>query len=79
MSSSDWWSLRFVMLLWMSLICMVPFDLYRFDGDAPRGTTLARIETLGKQYLGYAGIEREMAAIMLARLYTRYGYITVTA
>jgi tubulin-specific chaperone D len=25
------WHLRYVMLLWLSLICMIPFDLDRFD------------------------------------------------
>ncbi|KAH7061742.1 hypothetical protein BKA62DRAFT_779933 [Auriculariales sp. MPI-PUGE-AT-0066] len=70
-SRADWWNLRCLMLLWMSLICMVPFDLHRFDGAAASGTTLDSIQTMGKGYLAYAGIEREMAAIMLARLYTR--------
>ena len=25
------WALRYVVLLWISLICMIPFDLVQFD------------------------------------------------
>lgn len=66
------WNLRYAMLLWLSLICMTPFDLHRFDDPSAPGRTLACIQDIGQQYLSYAGIEREVAATMLARLYARY-------
>ncbi|KZT12037.1 TBCD protein [Laetiporus sulphureus 93-53] len=65
------WPLRYAVLLWLSLICMIPFDLDQFDKLDHLGETAAKIEAVGKSYLGNAGLEREGAAILLSRLYTR--------
>ncbi|CAL1713099.1 unnamed protein product [Somion occarium] len=65
------WPLRYVMLLWLSLICMLPFDLAQFDERGSVGHTASQIETVGKSHLNKAGIERDAAAILLARLYLR--------
>lgn len=67
-----YWSLRYVMLLWLSLICMLPFDLSQFDEEDQAGRTAAQIEEIAKSNLSRAGVERDAAAILLARLYTRY-------
>lgn len=66
------WALRYVVLLWLSLICMIPFDLAQFDEAEQVGQTANTIESLAKGFLGYAGLEREGAAILLSRLYLRY-------
>lgn len=66
------WPLRYVVLLWLSLICMIPFDLAQFDEGDSVGKTAISIESLAKQLLGKAGLEREGAAILLSRLYMRY-------
>ena len=65
------WPLRYVMLLWLSLICMLPFDLAQFDEPENVGKTASDIESVAKSYLGKAGVEREGAATLLARLYAR--------
>ncbi|PCH40083.1 ARM repeat-containing protein [Wolfiporia cocos MD-104 SS10] len=65
------WALRYVVLLWLSLICMIPFDLEQFDERDSVGETAAKLESLGKVYLSKAGLEKEGAAILLSRLYTR--------
>ncbi|KAG6816305.1 hypothetical protein H0H87_007137 [Tephrocybe sp. NHM501043] len=65
------WALRYVVLIWMSLICMIPFDLAQFDEADRKGHTAAAIETSAKAFLGKAGLEREGAALLLSRLYTR--------
>ncbi|EMD39955.1 hypothetical protein CERSUDRAFT_45983 [Gelatoporia subvermispora B] len=65
------WALRYVTLLWLSLICMIPFDLEQFDEPDSLGGTATRIEGVGKSYLSKAGLEREGAAILLSRLYMR--------
>ena len=26
------WETRYVLLLWLSIVCMIPFDMARFDG-----------------------------------------------
>ncbi|OBZ71617.1 Tubulin-specific chaperone D [Grifola frondosa] len=65
------WPLRYVVLLWLSLVCMIPFDLEQFDEQDKAGETATRVESLAKSYLGKAGLEREGAAILLSRLYMR--------
>ncbi|KAF7797405.1 hypothetical protein EIP86_008600 [Pleurotus ostreatoroseus] len=65
------WPLRYVMLLWLSLICMLPFDLAQFDEPDSIGKTARDLEDIAKSHLSKAGVEREGAAIMLARLYAR--------
>ncbi|KAG8769057.1 hypothetical protein FRC12_005192, partial [Ceratobasidium sp. 428] len=73
LSESEAWALRYVMTLWLSLICMIPFDLARFDtpGSPPDRLVATRLDSIGKLYLRYPGIERESAAMLLARLYMR--------
>ncbi|CCO31366.1 Tubulin-specific chaperone D AltName: Full=Beta-tubulin cofactor D [Rhizoctonia solani AG-1 IB] len=73
LSKSESWGLRYVTAMWLSLICMIPFDLARFDEpDVPSESLIAnRLDRIGKSYLAYPGIERESAAMLLARLYMR--------
>lgn len=65
------WALRYIALLWLSLICRIPFDLTQFDGSSNKGTTAADIQSTAKHYLSAAGLEREGAAVLLSRLYVR--------
>lgn len=65
------WPLRYIMLLWLSLICRLPFDLAQFDEPETVGKTASDLEAVAKTYLDKAGVEREGAAILLARLYAR--------
>jgi hypothetical protein len=67
------WHLRYVVLIWLHLICMIPFDLSQFDEKHEIGRTANRLESLAKSYLGKAGLERDGAALLLSRLYMRYG------
>ena len=65
------WPLRYIVLLWLSLICMIPFDLEQFDEIEHSGKTANDIVNLAKGSLGRAGLEREGGAILLSRIYTR--------
>ncbi|KAI0822273.1 TBCD protein [Trametes gibbosa] len=65
------WPLRYSVLLWLSLVCMIPFDLEQFDEVGRSGETASRIEDLAKSFLGRAGVDRDGAALLLSRLYTR--------
>jgi hypothetical protein len=65
------WALRYIVLLWLALICMIPFDLAQFDPAERAGKTARDLETMAKGFLGKAGLEREGAATLLSRLYTR--------
>jgi tubulin-specific chaperone D len=71
-SKDSWlWSLRYVTLLWLSLICMLPFDLAQFDEPGQQNQTALAVEEFGKSNLGRAGLERDGAALLLSRLYAR--------
>ncbi|TFK74799.1 TBCD protein [Pluteus cervinus] len=65
------WPLRYMLLIWLSLICMIPFDLEQFDEPESLGKTAASLEMVGKRYLGKAGLEREGTCLLLSRLYMR--------
>ena len=65
------WSFRYVTLLWLSLICMIPFDLEQLDAPDRIGETADAVEALAKEHLGKAGLEREGSVILLSRFYTR--------
>ncbi|KAI0670789.1 TBCD protein [Trametes maxima] len=65
------WPLRYSVLLWLSLVCMIPFDLDQFDEVGHSGETASRIETAAKSFIGRAGVDREGAALLLSRLYMR--------
>ncbi|KZO96931.1 TBCD protein [Calocera viscosa TUFC12733] len=64
------WEVTYVLLLWLSLICMLPFDLSLFDDKdkAPVATTL---ENIGLEQLSKSGKERDAAAVLLSKLYIR--------
>ncbi|KAF8635864.1 hypothetical protein AX15_000054 [Amanita polypyramis BW_CC] len=65
------WPLRYVMLIWLYLICMIPFDLSQFDESDQAGGVANQLENLAKFYLEKAGLEGDGAALLLSRLYMR--------
>lgn len=70
------WALRYIMMLWLSLVSMLPFDLAQFDDESEPGHAARSLELIGKTYLGKAGLERDGAALLLSRLYMRWVYYT---
>lgn len=66
------WPVRYVMLLWLYIICLIPFDLAQFDETDQIGQTAKTLESVAKTYIGAAGLEKEAAALLLSRLYIRY-------
>jgi hypothetical protein len=66
------WAVPYLMYLWLSLICRLPFDLASFDdAGSTAGLTAQKIEQIGKAGLDGAGISRDSAAFLLSRFYTR--------
>jgi hypothetical protein len=70
------WEIRYVLLLWLSLVCILPFALHHLDGTSPSASTssaapVSKIEIIGKRYLGVSGKERDGAVALLARYYSR--------
>jgi hypothetical protein len=66
---SSTWELRYVLLLWLSLVCMIPFDLSKFDRQEM--PVADQIEAVGRRFLGASGKERDAAAVMLGKLFQR--------
>ncbi|KAI7830495.1 tubulin folding cofactor D C terminal-domain-containing protein [Gamsiella multidivaricata] len=69
------WETRYVLLIWLSLMCMIPFDLKSIDSQASKASDRIplvdqMIET-AKTYLDRAGKDRDAASLFLARLLTR--------
>lgn len=67
---SNNWALRYLILLWISLVCMLPFDLSQFD-NIENDEPASAIEKIALKEISKSGIEREGAALVLARLYMR--------
>jgi hypothetical protein len=71
------WELRYILLLWLSLICMIPFDLHKFDEikvnatSSPSDTVANRIQNVGRFFLASSGKEKDAAAVMLGKLFQR--------
>ncbi|KAJ3170509.1 hypothetical protein HDU87_008744 [Geranomyces variabilis] len=72
-SDSQLWEGRYVLLLWLSLLSMVPFDLKTVDSGTETGgdPLVDRIMALAKHYLSSVSKEYEGAALLLMRLATR--------
>lgn len=64
------WEMKFIMLLWLSLISMIPFDLSTVDSSED-GTLVESILNISKKYLDCVGKEYQGACILAMRLLTR--------
>lgn len=73
MDDPSQWTLRYVILLWLYIICIIPFDLAQFDEPTHAGRTADLLDSLAKRFLSKAGLERHGAALLLSRLYMRFG------
>jgi hypothetical protein len=62
------WEARFIMLLWISLIVMTPFDLSTVDSV---GGLFDRILSLAQHYSTHVGQESYAASILITRLFSR--------
>ncbi|CAI2185044.1 20232_t:CDS:10 [Funneliformis geosporum] len=70
------WETRYVLLIWLSLICIIPFDLKTVDsrvngGESNKFPLVDHMIGLSKFYLKATGKERDGAAVLLSRLLTR--------
>ncbi|KAF0701134.1 Aste57867_8357 [Aphanomyces stellatus] len=72
------WEIRYILLLWLSILALVPFDLKSIDssmdGNEDSAETIAivaNIITICKNYLQDSGSTQQAAALCLARLLSR--------
>ena len=68
---AETWETRYVLLLWLSILVMVPFGLSTVDSRTGGNNLIERIIELCKKCLGEAAKTRDAAAYLLARLLTR--------
>ncbi|XP_067044336.1 tubulin-specific chaperone D-like [Acropora muricata] len=74
------WETRYVLLLWLSIVCMIPFDMARFDGlhkeeavgvVERRRPVVERILETAKAYLAVPDKSRDSAALVISKFVTR--------
>ncbi|KAG2446099.1 hypothetical protein HXX76_000699 [Chlamydomonas incerta] len=73
------WEAQTMLLLWLSILILIPFDLATVDssatgardGSLPYTALVGRILGLCQDYLHHPGGVREMSAVVLGRLLTR--------
>ena len=75
-SSADHWQTRYSLLLWLSILVLIPFDLMTVDShstviDGRSHTLISALIHIGQHYLADTGASRDIAAFMLAKLFSR--------
>ncbi|XP_064407047.1 tubulin-specific chaperone D-like isoform X2 [Halichondria panicea] len=70
------WESRYILLLWLSIIIIMPFDLSRMDtpiqpGHTPKQRIVDRMYDIGKLYLAVSDKSGDAATTMLAKLLSR--------
>ncbi|XP_068193131.1 tubulin-specific chaperone D [Antennarius striatus] len=71
------WQTRYVLLLWLSMTCLLPFDLYRLDGnltssdDSITEPTMDRILAIAKSYLLAPDMCRFAASVLISKFMKR--------
>ncbi|KAM8845147.1 tubulin-specific chaperone D isoform 1-T1 [Spinachia spinachia] len=74
---SGTWETRYMLLLWLSMTCLIPFDLYRLDGHLEsdggkvREPTMDRILAIAKSYLLVSDTPRDAASVLVSKFMTR--------
>jgi len=69
-SEGEWW-IPYVLVLWLSLIVLVPFDIESIDSKKNREVLVKRILNIAKGHVASPGKVREATAVLLAKLLTR--------
>ncbi|KAM6904829.1 LOW QUALITY PROTEIN: tubulin-specific chaperone D [Xenentodon cancila] len=76
-SNSETWETRYMLLLWLSMTCLIPFDLSRLDGhlesdgNKARESTMDRILAIAKLYLAVGDCPRDAASVLVSKFMTR--------
>jgi hypothetical protein len=66
------WETRYILLLWLSIIAIIPFNLCLMDGEQQnQHVTLNRIIAVGQHYILQTDKARDAAPVLLSRVLTR--------
>lgn len=72
---AETWTTRYVLLLWLSIIVMIPFHMSRLDGfeakDLSKKTVMNRLMDVCKTYTVVADKCRDAASYLISRFLTR--------
>lgn len=60
-----------MLILWMSIIVLVPFDLTSIDSRKEHEMLIKRIINIGRNNMAHSGPIREATAVLLSKLMTR--------
>ena len=77
LSDQETWETRYMLLLWLSMICLIPFDMTRFDAhvnhqDLKKDPMIERILDIGKLYLvASTDTCQQAATVLLSKFLTR--------
>ncbi len=69
-SDSSTWENRYVLLLWLSMLVLIPFDIGTIDSST-KSTLTCTVVHLCRSYLSDAALTHEAAAVCLGSLLTR--------
>lgn len=69
-TAEEWW-ISYVLILWLSIIVLVPFDIDTIDSGTSHEVLVRRIINICKSYISNSGKIREGTAVLLAKLLTR--------
>lgn len=72
--NSETWTTRYVLLLWLSIIVMIPFHMSRLDGANTEVSTMERVLNVCKKYAVVPDKCRDAAAYLSSKFLTRYFY-----
>ncbi|KAM8945027.1 tubulin-specific chaperone D isoform 1-T1 [Lycaon pictus] len=71
------WETRYMLLLWLSVTCLIPFDFSRLDGNLltqpgqTRMSIMDRILQIAEAYLVVSDKARDAAAVLVSKFVTR--------
>lgn len=68
------WESRYMLLLWLSIVCMIPFDMVKLDNvnaTEKKKPVIERVIEVGKLYLNAKDKSSDAAAYMLSKFMTR--------
>ncbi|XP_067237533.1 tubulin-specific chaperone D [Chanodichthys erythropterus] len=74
---TETWETRYILLLWLSMTCLIPFDLSRLDGHLSadsglnRETIMDRILAVAKSFLRVSDKSRDAASVLVSKFVTR--------
>ena len=69
--NTQYWQVPYILVLWLSIIVLVPFDLTSIDSQKSQIILVKRIINIGRGHSIDAGKLRDGAAILLSKLITR--------